>query len=235
MTDKSRIIRTARERARRERSGLSPEKRKSKAKSYREAAEKDPENALYWETLAENLEADQIERYTYREEDEPKPRHASVNWDSATAFKKLFGALYNIPLFGNQPKDSESRRMVRAEMPLAMHFVIWGIGAFTLNAFITHDIGLGVVLVGVVWRELYARKTAATNYRQWMAYVIGCALPALTIMGTMWPFGLALIIHFLLWKKVGFFRQPPVIAKPESGDDEEDDDDEEDEDLPDAA
>lgn len=120
---------------------------------------------------------------------------------------------------GGQPADSGSAMNYKPPKlpPVATYAFAFVVGAI-LGIVAFGDFGVALVLGGAITREVYARK--ADTYNPWVARAIGIIPPALTLLGSMWQFGLALVLHLWVWKQIPYLYQEPEPAEEENGHDD---------------
>lgn len=87
--------------------------------------------------------------------------------------------------------------------PSIIPILLAGTIGLLVGSWATKDFGIGLIIAGMAAREAYART--AEDYKPALARVIGLALPALTLLGTMWQFGVALVVHFWVWQQIPWF------------------------------
>jgi hypothetical protein len=102
---------------------------------------------------------------------------------------------------------------------------IWAIGILIINGMTFGDIGIGLVLVGIAWRELYARMSGK-SYNPIVARVLGLLPAGLTLLGTMWQFGLAVVVQLVVWEHLPFVMQEKKDTKEKKKNDDHEEDDE---------
>lgn len=212
-----------------------PARQEIAADYYRRAkdeAEYDAAERAYYQAYADALMGVQTTEMvvTSTSSSSKKKKNKRDAFEKVIAWRQFFERMFSAPFAvfsfagggsgqgggGGQPEETDS---TPSHKPPKLPPVATYVGAFIIGAFlgvvVFGDFGVALVLGGAVTREVYARKADA--YNPWVARAIGIIPPALTLLGSMWQFGLALVVHLLVWKQIPYLYQEPEPTEEEKG------------------